>query len=205
VISLGFVADLVTIVTAGSAFLLYGKAARGARANVAAHLELVALWCNGGAGWRAEQITLDTQLAWLNPTQTIFPLVSGPALIQMTLGDKVTLGSETIRAVVHLNQAIESFNAVLNKAETLRTDHAVALVGFRERAERRTREARAAGREPRLAEVLGPGDNDDRDAAATLIAMLTMLHTGLIGVPGGNGLCEDYRAALAAFDEGRPI
>lgn len=187
--------------------MLYGKASRNAEAVMGAHLDTISVWAGGvdGQGWRADQITVETQISWLNPIQTIFPIASGPALIQLTLGDKLTLGTDLVGAVVRLNQCIESFNAVLNKAEAIRTAHATMLARYHGRITEQMEKERQAGRELNLLALLGTSGGDEWYAARVLIDLLTALHTGLIGVPGGKGLCDAYQAARMAFDRGVPI
>jgi hypothetical protein len=111
-----------------------------------------------------------------------------------------------VGAIVRLNQNIESFNAVLMKAENLRTANAVLLARLHQEARTRVAQLRARGQTPDLAAALGETGNpdDSRLAARLVINMLTMLHTGLIGSAGGNGLHEAYRKARREFDLGDP-
>ena len=202
-ITLADIADSITIAGAVAAAGVAWTAARNARRVVESHLRSVRAWAggfDGKNGWPRGQITLVGQIAWLDPTQTIFRIASGPALIQMTMWDRLTLHRSQINALVTLNQSIESFNAVLNKAESLRTAHAISLARIHPEVVRRAEESRPAGQIPDLSAVLGWLANDDRLVAETVINLLTMLHEGMIGVPGGNGLCEAFRAAAAQFD-----
>ena len=80
------------------------------------------------------------------------------------------------------------------------TAHAISLARIHPEVVRRAEESRPAGQIPDLSAVLGWLANDDRLVAETVINLLTMLHEGMIGVPGGNGLCEAFRAAAAQFD-----
>jgi hypothetical protein len=195
-------ADVATIIGAVAAFRVYGTASRNARRLVQAHLDVIGLWAAGpkGSGWSNRDITLEMQIGWLDPTHTVFRQGSGPALIQMTMGDKITLGPDMIGAIVTLNQALESFNAVLNKVETVRAAHARDLALAHTQALARVAAERTTGRTPTLDAALGPAGDDLERIARITIKLLTMLHAGLIGGPGGDGLHEAYRAARAEFD-----
>ena len=160
-VTLASLAGIASILGTGLAFGLLGKAHRNSRIIVNAHLDVIRSWVRGpegdGQGWRANQITLLHRLEWLNPSHVIFPLASGPGLIQMTAGDKLTLGGDLVRAIVMLNQNITSFNATLGKVESFRVAHAAALSRVHVEATRRLMAA---------PEVLGPS---------------------LASVPGGHG------------------
>ena len=132
----------------------------------------------------------------------IFPLASGPGLIQMTAGDKLTLGGDLVRAIVMLNQNITSFNATLGKVESFRVAHAAALSRVHVEA---TRRLMARGDDATLPtfETLvaeSPMDANDVHLTSALINLLIGLHAGLIGCPGSNGLCASYHATRAAYE-----
>jgi hypothetical protein len=154
-------------------------------------------------GWTANDVDVDLRVAWLNPTQTVFPLAAGPGLIQIAMLDKIALDESQVVAIVDLNQSIAAFNATLDKAETVRTSNAVALARIHSVVLARVGALRAAGTVPTIqAALTGAGlTNIEQDLAVTLTSLLEMLHTGLIGTSGGQGLWESYNSARRTFDD----
>ena len=186
---------------ASTAFLiaLYMKAYADTRTTLKLHLDVMERWLEGPSagdrGWRIEQVTTDHLIAWLDPSQTIFPLVSGPALIEIATAETLTLGKRLTHRVIALNQGIESFNATLEKVESFRVTHAATLSRVHALAARRRAEPPRPidPQEPgRFLEVLGTDvDTGDRALATILVRLAIGLHVDRIGNPESEGLCGE--------------
>src|SRR5436305_8102983 len=122
--------------------VVYLRAYQDTRTSVKIHLDVMERWLEGPQrgrrGWTVDQVTVDHVIQWLDPAGTIFPLVSGPALVQISTAETLLLGKDLTRQVITLNQSIEAFNATLDKVESFRVSHTKMLtLAHREAARRR--------------------------------------------------------------------
>lgn len=206
--SITLLAEISSIVGAIIAFVVAFVGARtlqdaktSIRMVLSAHLSLVGAWANGGSGWGPTQISNTARLSWLKPSTTIFRLDSGLALVQMTLLEKFALGPRLSAAVVHLNQAIASFNAVLEKVERIRANEARLLHHAHERISKNWSNHHEGKQLNELTrkELLDPLDVEQKSIAEPLLELIEMLHTGLIGQPDSRALCHWYLAVREEF------
>ena len=198
-------ANLVTLLVAVVGVLFYDNALRTAHAMIDAQLDCIGEWAAGvkNAGWRESDIDTITRVGWLEPSSTVFPVQGGPELVQIAMLDRITLRPRQLKSLVELNQAMASFNAVLNKVESFRANHAMALLRVHANLSAAIGPEHKADKGEGFTALVAASalSVEDRLLAHTLQAWLVMLHAGLIGVESGHGLHAAHSAARVAFSD----
>jgi hypothetical protein len=179
---------------------------------LAVQLEIVGAWAAGpdGSGWQDSDLKIENFVNWLNPIQTVFPLDSGPALIQLTMIERAAMGADLGEAVAHLNQSIASFNGFRAKIEAMQVTNVVGLAriwyAVRAALAERLKEQFPSSAEGRVDLLrVAKLQNDDALLAQVVGNSLVNLHVGLIGTEGSHGLHDAWRCARKALDADRGL